>query len=124
MLEFDYHMICAVCGFIVLDIVTGFAQACANKTISSVKMRQGLWHKAAYLFAIMLAMLCEYATGYLDLGYTMPITAPVCAFICLTEVVSIVENLGRLNPDIVGSKLLDFFSLNKSRRDSDNEEAE
>lgn len=118
-MHIDYQILLAVAGFIVLDIVSGFAQACANHTISSVKMREGLYHKSAYIFAIALAMLCEYGTIYLDLGFTAPITTPVCVFICLTEVVSITENLGRLNPELLGSGIFDFFANNKQRRRDD-----
>ena len=118
-MQIDWHIMAAVAAFIVADVVTGFSQACANKTLSSVKMRQGLWHKSAYVFAVAVAMLCEYSTNMLDLGFTAPLTIPVCSFIALTELVSIVENLGRLNPDIMGSKLLDFFSNNRSRRAGD-----
>lgn len=118
-MQIDWHILAAVAGFIIADIVTGFAQACANKTVSSVKMREGLWHKMAYVFAIALAMLCEYTTMYIDLGFTAPLTVPVATFIAATETVSVVENLGRLNPDITGSKLLDFFAQNRTRRSSD-----
>lgn len=118
----DYHILSIVAGFIILDIVTGFSQACVNKTVDSTVLRCGLWHKSAYLFAIALAILCEYSTTYLDLGFTAPVTIPVSAYIALTEIVSIIENLGKLNPELAQSKLLDFFSLNKNRRASDGNE--
>ena len=118
----DYHILAIVAAFIVLDIITGFSQACVNKTVDSTILRKGLWHKSAYIFAISLAMLCEYSTLHLDLGFTTPITLPVCAYIALTEIVSIVENLGKINPELLNSKLLDSFSLNKSRRAEDLED--
>lgn len=116
----DYHVLTIVAGFIVLDFVTGFSQACVNKTVDSSILRLGLWHKAAYIFAIAAAVLCEYSTYHLDLGFTAPITIPVCAYIALTELVSIIENLGKINPELANSKLLDFFSLNKNRRNNGN----
>lgn len=114
----DYHVFAIVAGFIILDVASGFSQAVANGTVSSVKMRQGLWHKSAYVIAIVLALLCEYSTHYLELGFTVPITIPICSFICLTELVSIIENLGKLNPDILPS-LQKFFAQNKNRRADD-----
>lgn len=119
---YDYHIYTIVALFIVLDVVSGFGQAIINKTISSTKMRQGLGHKFAYVIAIVAAMLCEYGSQFLELGFSVPITAPVCAFVCLTELVSIIENVGKLNPELANSKLLDFFSQNKNRRDGDNVE--
>ena len=115
----DYHILAIVAAFIVLDFITGFSQACVNKTVDSSVLRLGLWHKAAYVFAIAAAVLCEYSTYHLDLGFTAPITIPVCAYISLTELVSIIENLGKINPELANSKLLDFFSMNKNRRNDD-----
>lgn len=120
-MQLDYHIFAIVAAFIVLDVISGFSQACVNHTVDSSVMRRGLWHKAAYILAIALAIVCEYSTGYLDLGFTMPIIAPTCGFISATEIVSIIENLGKLNPEIGNSKLLDFFSLNKNRRENDND---
>lgn len=122
MLTIDYHIFAIVAGFIILDIITGFSQAVRNKTVDSTIMRLGLWHKSAYVLAIVLALLCEYATLYLNLGFTLPITTPVCAFICATEIVSIIENLGKINPELLDNGFLDFFSQNKTRRKDDNEE--
>ena len=121
-MTFDYHILTIVAAFIVLDIASGFSQAVVNKTVDSSILRTGLWHKSAYVFAITLALLCEYASTQLDLGFTTPIAIPVCAYIALTEVVSIVENIGKLNPEILNSKLLDFFSLNRNRRKEDGSE--
>lgn len=118
-MQLDYHLFVIVGAFIALDVISGFAQACVNHTVDSSVMRRGLWHKAAYVLAIMLAILCEYSATYIDLGFALPIVAPVCGFISATELVSILENLGRINPEIAQSKLLEFFSMNKNRREDD-----
>lgn len=118
-MNIDYHVFIIVASFIVLDIVSGFSQACVNKTVDSSVMRRGLWHKTAYILTIVLGVLCEYSVVYIDLGFTIPITLPICGFICATEMVSIVENIGRINPELAGSKLLDYFSQSKSRRNDD-----
>ena len=118
-MQLDYHLFAIVGAFIALDVISGFAQACVNHTVDSSVMRRGLWHKAAYVLAIMLAILCEYSAVYIDLGFALPIVAPVCGFISATEIVSILENLGKINPEIAQSKLLEFFSMNKNRREDD-----
>ena len=121
-MQIDYHVFIIVAAFIVLDIVSGFSQACVNKTVDSSVMRRGLWHKTAYILTIVLAVLCEYSVVYIDLGFTIPITLPICAFICATELVSIVENIGKINPELAGSKLLEYFSQSKARRNEDKDE--
>ena len=120
MLNIDYHVFAIVAGFIVLDVLTGFTQAVVNKTVDSSVMRLGLWHKSAYVMAIILALLCEYATIYMELGFTLPITLPICAFICMTEIVSIIENLGKTNPELLNNNFLNFFSQARTRRKDDN----
>ena len=109
----DWHVALIVIAFIVLDVVTGVIQAIKNKTLDSSVMRDGLFHKSAFLIAIALAYACEYAMPYLDLGFTLPIVNLVCIYICLTEVVSVLENLGKINPELANSKFLSFFNSSK-----------
>jgi toxin secretion/phage lysis holin len=97
--------------FILLDIVTGVVQAVANKELSSTKLRQGLFHKFAFMFAMILGYLVEFGMGYLDLGFTVPIATPVCIYICLTEIVSILENITLMNEDLKNSKFLSLFNV-------------
>lgn len=108
--EIDWHPIAVAFAMMVLDIATGLAGAAKEGDINSGKMREGLWHKAGYFGLIALAAAYEVATVWInfevaDLGIGMtapeiPAVTAVCAFVVLTEVVSIVENLCVLNPDI------------------------
>ena len=95
--------------FMVGDILSGTIQAVANNDLSSTKMRQGLWHKASFLLLIALAFGLEWAMGFLDLGFDVPMITPVCVLIVLTETISILENIGKLNPSIAGSKFMSIF---------------
>lgn len=114
----DWHILIVVLVFIVLDVITGIMQAVMNKSLDSTVMRDGLFHKSAFLFAIAFAYACEYGMGYLDLGFEMPIVAAVCVYICMTETVSILENLGKLNPELANSKFMQLFASNKEAGDA------
>lgn len=92
-----------------LDILFGFAQALKNNCVDSSKMRDGLFHKLGFIGAIVLAYLCEYALVYIDLGFTAPLVVPVCSFIILTEVVSVLENLVLLAPELGNAKFMKIF---------------
>lgn len=108
--EIPWHPIAIATVMMVLDIISGLAGAAKESVIQSGKMREGLWHKAGYFGLIALAAAYEVATVWInfevaELGIGMtapeiPAVTAVCAFIVLTEVVSIVENLCVLNPDI------------------------
>lgn len=114
----DWHIIIIVLVFIVIDVATGILQAIMNKGLDSTIMRNGLFHKAAFLLAIAFAYACEYGMAYLDLGFSMPIVGAVCVYICLTETVSILENLGKLNPELANSKFMQLFASTKEQGDA------
>ena len=107
----DWHIAAIVCAFVVMDLVTGLMQAVANKTLDSTKMRAGLWHKCGFIMTIILAAMVECAMQFIDLGFTLPLFAPVCVFIILTEVVSIFENVCQMSPELANSKLAQLFNI-------------
>ena len=94
-------------AFIVFDIVVGVAQAVKTGTLSSTKMREGLWHKCGFILGIAFAILVEMGLGACQIDVTVPLCAAVCAYIILTEVVSIAENLCVLSPEL--ARLLNRF---------------
>lgn len=100
--------------FMILDVVTGFIKASFNKEINSQKMREGLMHKAAFCFIIILAVACQIAMQYIpELGVVFPAIPLVCAYVILAEIISIVENIGEMNPALRDSKLLSLFKVSK-----------
>lgn len=109
-------------AFIALDFVTGLTKAIATRTFSSTKMRQGLFHKAGLVLCMILGFLVDYAQGYLDLGITVPVAGAICVYICLMEISSVIENVCRINPDILPDKLTGLFIGLESIRDKDGTE--
>lgn len=103
--------------FICLDVITGLIQAVKNKTFDSTKMRVGLWHKCGFILAITLGIVCEWSIGIIDLGFNVPIQTPVCAFVCLTEIASILENLGEITPELMNNKFMEIFKRSKENND-------
>lgn len=97
------------CAFIALDFITGLVQAIATKTFSSSIMREGLFHKVGLLLIILLGILIDYAQGYVDLGVTIPIAGAVCGYICVMEVGSSIENICKIDPDLMPDKLVALF---------------
>lgn len=97
--------------FNILDIITGFTAAVANQNVSSSAMREGLFHKLGFIFALILAALLQYASGLLDLGVEIPTLGAVAVFVVLTETVSILENVADMNPALANN---DFFKIFES----------
>ena len=101
-------------AFIVLDFVTGFIKALATASFKSAKMREGLFHKVGLLLCMILGWLVDFSQGYLELGISLPVAEAICVYICIMEITSIIENVCRINPDILPDKLTALFGgLNK-----------
>lgn len=98
-----------VAVLVVLDYVSGFVKALATHTVSSTKMRSGLFHKFAYVLVLALALLLEHGQQYIHIGITIPIVAPVCGYIAIMEILSVLENAQALNPELAGSGIFKIF---------------
>ncbi len=98
------------CCFMALDFVTGLVYAFSSKSFSSTKMREGLFHKTGLLLVMILGVLVETSEDFLDLGVTIPVAAAVCAYICLMEIGSIIENVCKIVPDLAPEKLTSYFA--------------
>lgn len=94
---------------ILLDYATGLIKACMQHDISSTKMREGLYHKAAFILTMALAEVIEHGQAVVDMGFTVPVVIPAAVYITITEVASIIENLGQINPELKSSRLLALF---------------
>lgn len=93
--------------FILFDLLTGFLQAIKNKNFKSCVMREGLVHKATIICIVGLAIFIDYAQKYYHLGFNVSLTLPVCIYVIIMEIGSILENLKK-----IGVKGLDkLFAL-------------
>lgn len=117
--DINEWLIVAALALVVLDVVLGVAKACKTGTLSSSKMREGLWHKTAYLGIWIIAYVFGAATLYADLGVEVPTVDAVSVYIILMEGLSGLENACALNPDLVGSRLLAQFKGLDSRVKTD-----
>lgn len=109
--------------FIALDILTGLAKGAATSGqegggLSSEKMKAGFWHKLGIISALVVAGLLDAAAGAgLDLGFQVPIFEAACGYVILMELLSILENISEINPELAGSKLLQLFATTSDKGD-------
>lgn len=93
---------------ILLDYISGSLAAKKEKNWSSEIAREGLWHKAGEMFAVLVAALCDIALHVIleGSGITLPfelgpvLTPIVLLWYILTEAGSIIENCGRLGAPV------------------------
>lgn len=112
-------IVCIIVGvFILFDIATGVLKGLYNDGINSTYLRKGLFHKLSEVIAVFGSWLLEYAINYIDLGVDLPLFKIVSVYICLMELVSILENLAEVNPTL--AKLFKPY-LEKLKEKSDKE---
>lgn len=98
-LPIDWHLFVIVFVFMLLDIASGVIAAIKNGELQSNAMRVGLLHKLGYILAIILGIACDFGSAYLDLNIPFDLTVIIISAICLTEIVSIIENIGLIIPE-------------------------
>ena len=110
----SWAIIACVC-LMLFDIISGFIAAVKNREVSSTKMREGLFHKCSLVMSIVLAWCIEMFIMHVpDLGFNVPLVIPVCVLIFGMEVVSILENIVKINPDLENEEIVKLFTNAKN----------
>lgn len=106
-------------AFMLIDVFTGVLKAVKNKELNSTKAREGIYKKASFILFIAFGYLADYAMTYVDMGFNFPAAATICTLIIVTEAISILENLGQINPELVKLVAPFLSALNKKEGESD-----
>lgn len=102
-----------------LDLVSGYLAAMHNGEVNSSVMFEGMFKKLSEVLAIVVAKATEFAItvfGAAELGIntSIPVCTAVCIFITVYELVSVVENIGKMNPAI-GGALVRILGIDPSK---------
>jgi toxin secretion/phage lysis holin len=100
-------------AFMVIDVFTGVLKAIKNKELNSTKAREGIYKKASFILFIAFGYLADYAMDYVNMGFNLPAAVTICTLIIVTEAISVLENLGHINPDLVKLVAPFLSALNK-----------
>lgn len=96
-----------------LDLITGIIGAIRDgEQIKSSTLRNGLFKKVGFIFCYALGIAVNYAESYLILPFGVDLVPVICTYTIITEVVSIVENISKINPDILPEKLKELIGYN------------
>ena len=97
----EWSIVILVVAFICLDIITGLLKAIYEKNLESECIRKGLIHKLGEILAVAVAFLIEYSqTVILSINFNIPIVKGVCIYIILMEILSVLENICVINPQL------------------------
>lgn len=92
--------------FNLFDFITGIIGALrTDEKLNSTKMRDGLFKKGGFVCMYVLGYLILFAGKYIELPINLDLVPIICAWAILTEIISIIENVCKINPDFVPEKL-------------------
>lgn len=103
--------------FNLFDLLTGFTSAVKSKTVKSSALRDGLFKKVGFVFCYFSAWLVDTYGTAIGFNLGVQILPIVIFYACTTELVSILENINKINPDIPVNKLLKMFHIESGEKD-------
>lgn len=106
-----YIPILVALSFNGLDLLTGIISAIRLKDLRSSRLRDGLFKKVAFIFCYFLAWLMDNYGNTVGFKLPVDILPVIILYVCTTELVSILENITKINPDILPNKLMQMFHV-------------
>lgn len=97
--------------FNAMDIISGLISAVKNKEVRSSKLRDGLFKKVGFIMCYFMGWLVDTQGMKIGFHFSVEILPIIILYVCTTELVSIIENICKINTDIVPDKLLEIFNV-------------
>lgn len=103
------------CGIlIIMDIVCGTIAAMRNRELCSSIAREGMYNKIGEAMFLLIAIIANEILAippFDGLGISPDISYLVAAYIAWMELVSILENICKINPELPFAKILMMFNI-------------
>lgn len=104
-----------VCGIlIIMDIVCGTIAAMRNRELCSSIARKGMYNKIGEAMFLLIGIITNEILAmppFDGLGISPDIAYLVAAYIAWMELVSILENICKINPELPFAKILMMFNI-------------
>lgn len=117
-----------VCGIlIIIDIVCGVVAALRNRELCSSIAREGMYNKIGEAMFLFIGIIANNILGippFDTLGISPNIAYLVGAYIAWAELVSILENICKINPELPFKKILMMFNIDVDGEEPNGVESE
>ena len=113
----QFYPIIIALVFNTLDLITGIITAIKNKDIQSAKLRDGLFKKVGFIMCYFVAWLVDTQGSRIGFQFGISILHIIILYVCTTELVSILENICKINPDILPEKLMELFHISEIKKE-------
>ena len=107
----QFYPIMIALVFNAIDIITGVISALKNKDVESNKLRDGLFKKVGFIICYFVAWLVDTQGDVIGFHIDVNILPILIIYVCTTELVSILENVCKINPDLLPEKLMNIFHI-------------
>lgn len=104
------HQIVIALLFNIIDLVTGFTAALKNKELQSSKMRDGVFKKCGFILTYIVAYLIDVYGCQIGMAIGFDVLPIMIAYTIAIELVSICENIHKINPDLLPEKLISILN--------------
>lgn len=115
------------CTLIIMDIVCGVAAALRNRELSSSIARDGMYNKFGEVMFLLIGIITNEILGmppFDSLGIPVDIAYIVAGCIAWMELVSILENICKINPELPFAKILMMFNIDVDTKEPNDVESE
>lgn len=117
-----------VCGIlIIMDIVCGVVAALRNRELCSSIAREGMYNKISEVMFLFIGIIANEILAippFDTLGISPNIAYLVAAYIAWAELVSILENICKINPNLPFAKILMMFNIDVDTKKPNDVESE
>lgn len=107
--------------FNLIDVITGLIYALKSKTVCSSKLRNGLFKKVGFIGCYVLAFIVDNFGHFVGFELSFDVLPIIILYVVTTELVSIVENISLINPNIVPEQILAWFNITSTGQINTNE---
>lgn len=107
----QFYPIIIALVFNALDLISGIITAVKNKCIQSSKLRDGLFKKVGFILCYFVAWLVDTQGARIGFQFGASILPIIILYVCTTELVSILENICKINQDLLPEKLMELFNI-------------
>lgn len=110
----EFYPIVIALIFNATDIVTGIIGGVKQTGLDSSALRDGLFKKVGFIFCYFIAWVVD-SYGYLvGFNFGIELLPVIILYTCSTELVSVIENIHKINPDLLPEKLMELFHINRN----------
>lgn len=107
--------------FNAIDLLTGIMYAVKEKDLTSSKLRDGLFKKSGFIACYFIGFMID-SYGYL-VGFNVGVKVlnGIVLYAIFTELVSVVENIHRINDKLLPEQLLKLFHVTTDKKENEDD---